>query len=81
MSNIAIVIRDILAKKVNDLYASDKYDAIKDKSSAEVLEWACINLDPGNQRTLLTRIGIDANHASVLRRAFEAARWAKAGAA
>lgn len=80
MKNIAKQIRVFLAKRHGELYASDKTAVLKGKSTAEVLQWAMVELDPQNQAALMNILGLPAGSAQVLRRAFDAAERCRATA-
>jgi len=77
MNDLAKIIQAMLAKRHGDLYASDKVAEMAGKLTPEILQWACVYLDPQNQASLMVELGLHPETPSFLRRAFDAATKAR----
>lgn len=75
LSPLMEVVQALLMTRCDALYAQEKTAELEGKSSPEILEWACVYLDPRNQRAFASAVGIDPDEMMVLRRAFSAAKW------
>jgi hypothetical protein len=77
MRDLTKIIHAFLAKRHGDLYASEKVAELTGKSTADILHWACVYLDPRNQASLMAALNLHPDTPKYLRRAFDAAAWAK----
>lgn len=78
MTNLEKILLALLQERHGEPYATDKVAEIKGMSSAQVLEWSTVHLDPKNRGVFFRKLGIDdsVEASSLLRRAFDAAKQA-----
>lgn len=79
MHDLEKILCRVLEPRHGQPYTGDKVSEIKGMTSAQVLEWATVNLDPQNRSSFFRAVGIDdsVETASVLRRSFDAMRHAR----
>ncbi|MDP2371285.1 hypothetical protein [Rhodoferax sp.] len=74
MTQTEAILHAALEPRHGQPYATDKVAEIKGMSSAQVLEWSTVHLDPQNRSAFFRAVGIDdsVETASILRRSFAA---------
>lgn len=74
MTKLEELLHGVLEPRHGQPYTRDKVAEIKGMTSAQVLEWSTVHLDPRNRSGFFRAVGIDdsVETSSTLRRAFDA---------
>lgn len=74
MTTLEKLLHAVLEPRHGQPYTSGKVAEIKGMSTAQVLEWSTVHLDPRNRGAFFRSVGIDdsVETSSTLRRAFDA---------